>query len=287
MTHLVTHDHDIIVVIGVTHARHTTMRAAVARPAVSSAGVAGVASRATPDSRRLPPRRALPPHQSVAYAPEYGDRTYDEHTRLAFSSGDAFVADVEQSRVLWDDGWDVLDVRASQEIEHFGRFPNPPPGTIGGVFETVVVSGPHKVREVPLVTSSGYRFDPAFGAKVFADKTKNAAFLESVDKHFPDKANARIMVCCSDGRQRAVAALEALESAGYANLVLMQGGFNLYNRHWTKKLNRRLPNGNFKTDLSAPGDIQGCGANPEMGNANDAIAFGPWVDDTDWKTALG
>ena len=83
------------------------------------------------------------------------------------------------------------------------------------------------------------------------------------------------------------AALEALETAGYANLVLMQGGFNLYNRHWTKKLNRRLPNGNFKTDLSAPGDIQGCGANPEMGNANDAIAFGPWVDDTDWKTALG
>jgi hypothetical protein len=133
-------------------------------------------------------------------------------TSLAFSSGDAFVADVEQSRVLWDDGWDVLDVRASQEIEHFGRFPNPPPGTIGGVFETVVVSGPHKVREVPLVLSSGYRFDPAFGAKVFAAKTKNAAFLESVAINFPDKQNARIMVCCSDGRQRAVAALEALES---------------------------------------------------------------------------
>jgi len=271
-----------------TRERHLAMRATVASPAVSSAGVAGVAARATPSaSRCLPLTRALPPHQSVAYAPEYGDPTYDEQTRLAFNSGDAFVADVEQSRVLWDDGWDVLDVRVEQEIEHFGKFPNPPAGTIGGVFETVVVSGPHKVREIPLVTSSGYRFDAEVGAKAFANKARNVEFLASVRAQFPDPASAKIMVCCSDGRQRAVAALDALDEAGYANLVLLRGGFNLYNRHWTKKLNRRLPNGNFKTDLSAPGDIQGCGANPEMGNANDAIAFGPWKDDTDWKTALG
>jgi hypothetical protein len=25
---------------------------------------------------------------------------------------------------------------------------------------------------------------------------------------------------------------------------------------------------------------------PEMNNANDAIEFGPWRDETDWKTAL-
>ena len=118
-------------------------------------------------------------------------------------------------------------------------------------------------------------------------KARNAGFVDAVRAAFPDPAIAKIIVSCSDGRQRAVAALDALEEAGYSNLVLLKGGFNLYNRHWTTKLNRRLPNGNFKTNLSAPGDIQGCGANPEAGNANDAIAFGPWVDDTDWKTALG
>lgn len=155
------------------------------------------------------------------------------------------------------------------------------------MFETVVVSGPTKVREVPIVTSTGYRFDPSAGTKVFAGKARNAGFVDAVRAAFPDPAIAKIIVSCSDGRQRAVAALDALEEAGYSNLVLLKGGFNLYNRHWTKKLNRRLPNGNFKTNLSAPGDIQGCGANPEAGNANDAIAFGPWVDDTDWKTALG
>ena len=36
----------------------------------------------------------------------------------------------------------------------------------------------------------------------------------------------------------------------------------------------------------APGDVQGYGHMPEMNNANDAIEFGPWKDDTDWKTAL-
>ena len=194
---------------------------------------------------------------------------------------------MEQARTLWDDDWDVVDVRAEQEIDFFGQFPNPPPGTIGGVFETVVVSGPHKVRAIELIRSTGYRFDASAGAKVFANKTLNPNFATDVQNAFPDKENAKIIVCCSDGRQRAVAALEALDDAGYKHLVLLKGGFNLYNRHWTKKLNRRTPNGSFRTNLSAPGDIQGCGANPEAGNANDAIQFGPWVDETDWKTALG
>lgn len=266
-------------------ARHTPMSAAPIS-IVSATRFASASRRAA--SRRAPVvPRALPPHQSVGYVPEYGDAFFDETTRAAFAAGEEFVADVEQARVLWDDGWDVLDVRAEQEIDFYGRFPNPPPGTIGGVFETVVVSGPTKVREVPIVTSTGYRFEPSAGTKVFAGKARNAGFVDAVRAAFPDPAIAKIIVSCSDGRQRAVAALDALEEAGYSNLVLLKGGFNLYNRHWTKKLNRRLPNGNFKTNLSAPGDIQGCGANPEAGNANDAIAFGPWVDETDWKTALG
>ena len=265
--------------------RHTTMPAVLTSPAAPAVALA-LATRGRPSPRRLAPARALPPHVSVQYAPEYGDPKFDEDTRNEFNSGEEFVADVEQARVLWDDGWDVLDVRAAQEIEHFGKFPNPPPGTIGGVFETIVVSGPHKVKEIPLITSTGYRFDPSANAKVFQNKTKNAEFMTAVRKNFPDTDTAKIMVTCSDGRQRAVAVLEMLEDAGYKNLVLLQGGYTLYNRHWSSKLNRRLPNGAFKTDWNAPGDIQGLGvANPEFGNS-DGIMYGSWKDATDWKTTL-
>jgi hypothetical protein len=68
--------------------------------------------------------------------------------------------------------------------------------------------------------------------------------------------------------------------------VLLQGGYTLYNRHWSSKLNRRIPNGQFKTDWNAPGDIQGLGqANPEVANG-DGIVYGSWKDATDWKSAL-
>lgn len=135
--------------------------------------------------------------------------------------------------------------------------------------------------------TTGYRFDGEAGGKVFANKTRNRGFEEAVITAFPNKEDAKIIVSCSDGRQRAVAALEALEQLGYKNLVLLKGGFNLYNRHWTKKLGRRLPNGTFRANNMAPGDVQGYGHMPEMNNANDAIEFGPWKDATDWKTALG
>lgn len=263
------------------------MSSVLASP-VPARGVARVpcSSRPRSPARGLTqPTRALPPHQTIAYAPEYGDRTFDEETRTAFASGKEFVADVEQARVLWDDGWDVLDVRVGCEIEHFGRFPNPPPGTIGGVFETIVVSGPHKVKEIEVIGSTGYRFDPTANAKAFQNKTKNAEFMTQVTQRFPDKA-AKIIVVCSDGRQRSVAALEQLDAAGYQHLVLLQGGYTLYNRHWSSKLNRRIPNGQFKTDWNAPGDIQGLGqANPEVANG-DGIVYGSWKDATDWKSAL-
>ena len=237
--------------------------------------------------RRLTPTRALPATERIAMVPEYGDPNFDKGVIGMFDSGEEFVADVEQARVLWDHGWDVLDVRDEHEIDFFGDFPNPPQGTIGGCFETIVVSGPHKVRVIPMVTSTGYRFDSAAGGKVFANKTRNAGFKEAIAAAFPNKDEAKIMVSCSDGRQRAVAALEVLEEMGYKNLVLLQGGFNLYNRHWTKKLGRRLPNGTLRVNNMAPGDVQVYGHMPDTNSVNDGIDFGPWKDETDWKTALG
>lgn len=104
------------------------------------------APRARPLSRRPIPARALPETERIGMVPEYGDPLFDKSVLEMFASGTECVADVEQSRVLWDHGYDVLDVRDEHEIEFFGDFPNPPPGTIGGVFETIVVSGPNKVR---------------------------------------------------------------------------------------------------------------------------------------------
>ena len=222
--------------------------------------------------RRLAPARALPETDRVGVVPEYGDPTFDAAVREAFDSGRECVADAEQARTLWDHGWDVLDVRDAHEIEFHEDFPNPPVGTIEGVFETIVVSGPHKVRAVPIVTSAGYRFDPDAGSKVFANKTRNPGFEAAVSAAFPNKAEAKIIVSCSDGRQRAVAALETLEAMGYERLVLLRG-VQPVQQSWTKKLGRRL-RANVQGKQQRPGDV-GYGHMPEMNNANDAIEFDP------------
>ena len=232
------------------------------------------------------PAPAKAPVPSGPMVPQYGDAQFDALTRQAFDSGEAFVADAEEARVLWDDGWDFLDVRCKPEVEFFGSIPNPPKGTIGGHNEVVVVSGPEKVRSVPLVTCSSYRYSSEVNAKVFNDPKVDAEWLKKVEKEFPDKKGAKIVVVCSDGRQRAIAALELLESAGYERLVLLKGGHTLYNRGWDGRLKRRLPHGEFKSDYRKPGDVQQFSRGDRAGNANDAIEFGPWVDAFDWKPAL-
>ena len=107
------------------------------------------------------------------------------------------MANFEQGRVLWDDGWVFLDIRNDQEREFFGKLPNPPKGTIGGVSEVVVVSGPECVANIPLVTSTGYRFDATAGGKVFQNQHKNENFIAEVEKRFPDKKAAKIVVVLS------------------------------------------------------------------------------------------
>jgi len=218
--------------------------------------------------------------------PQYGDPVFDADTLDAFESGDAYVADAEQARVLWDQAWTFLDTRCAQELEFFGALPNPPPGTVGGANEVVVVSGPDKVRHVELVRSTGYKYSSEEKRKVFMKQTLNGNFLEEVANYFPDKTKAKIVVVCSDGRQRSVKALEMLEEAGYEKLVLLRGGFTLYNRGWDGKLKRRLPHGQFTSNLLAPGDAQQFSRGDRNGNANDAIEFGPWQDENDWRPAL-
>jgi len=43
---------------------------------------------------------------------------------------EAGIASAEEGRVLWDQGYTILDVRALSEIEYVGKLPNPKRGEV-------------------------------------------------------------------------------------------------------------------------------------------------------------
>ena len=60
------------------------------------------------------------------------------------------------------------------------------------------------------------------------------------------------MIQCSDGRKRALAALMALDDAGYSNIVGLKGGFNAWSLKFDNKLNRRMPIDGYKVLAGKP-----------------------------------
>ena len=50
-----------------------------------------------------------------------------------------------------------------------------------------------------------------------------------VQRRFPDKG-AKLLVACSNGRQYSIDALEALDEAGYTNIVGLRGGYTAWFR---------------------------------------------------------
>merc|ERR1719316_1669282 len=54
-------------------------------------------------------------------------------------------------------------------------------------------------------------------------QTVNEDFIAQVEKKFPDK-ETKLIIGCSDGRLRSINALEALDEAGYTNIVGAKGG---------------------------------------------------------------
>jgi hypothetical protein len=71
-------------------------------------------------------------------------------------------------------------------------------------------------------------------------QTPNAAFLAAVAARFrPDAQGTKLVVMCSDGRTRTLAALRALDGAGYATLVGLRGGFNGFTALYDSKLAER------------------------------------------------
>lgn len=75
-------------------------------------------------------------------------------------------------------------------------------------------------------------------------------YVEKIAAEFPEK----LMIVCSDGRQRAIHALETLDELGYVNIVGIKGGANLWNREWDAKMRRRNLPGQFKQNFSHGGD---------------------------------
>jgi len=90
------------------------------------------------------------------------------------------------------------------------------------------------VTLVPIITSP-WRFDSASKRRAPAAQKRNDAFLRDVAHRFPD-ASTPLLVHCSDGTSRSMAALRALDAAGYTRLAGIMGGYNAFTREFDAKL---------------------------------------------------
>jgi rhodanese-related sulfurtransferase len=90
------------------------------------------------------------------------------------------------------------------------------------------------VTLVPIITSP-WRFDSASKRRAPAAQKRNDAFLRDGARRFPD-ASTPLLVHCSDGTSRSMAALRALDAAGYTRLAGIMGGYNAFTREFDAKL---------------------------------------------------
>jgi len=167
------------------------------------------------------------------------------------------------------DGYDVLDVRSDAEIEFVGNFPTARKNKeVGDRFHCI-----------PLINAVR-KYDAEVGAKVYV-QSKNESFKEQVEKTFPDK-EAKIIVSCSDSRDRAIQALELLDEMGYVNIVGLKGGYNMWNRQWDQNMRRRNLPGNFKEEFGHKAEGMGVHGTGASFQNQDAFQYADWRDSTKW-----
>lgn len=168
-------------------------------------------------------------------------------------------------------GFTILDVRAKSEIEFVGNFP--------------IRSAIHgsKFKELPIINATR-QYDSEAKAKVYKQSV-NADFKKQVAKMFPDK-NARIVVACSDGRNRTLQALELMDEMGYVNICGLRGGYNMWNREWDSAFRRRNLPGVFKEEYQHGADGCGVHATGASFQNQDAFQFADWRDSTEWLDAI-
>lgn len=195
---------------------------------------------------------------STEYFPQWPNQPFCEQVRSEFP--EKGIAHVEEARALFSTyGSIFLDIRSAYERENTGRCP--------GSMNIELI---HNER----------KWDSAAGAKIVKQEA-NKNFLSDVAKKIPDKTT-EILVVCSDGRDRAIQALELLDDNGYNNIVGIRGGFNKWFQTFDNKLTRRREDG-YKEDYSGIGEtacgIHGTGAGFDR---MDAVEKMPWQDDTEW-----
>lgn len=145
---------------------------------------------------------------------EYPDPDFIAAVRERFPK--EAIGDVFDARVLIEEGYKWLDVRTPFE---FGE---------GHVTNAV---------NIPLILGN-FRFDSEANDRIVKNQKPNVDFIKMVEKKFPDKS-AKLLVACSDDRQRSRMALEELDEAGYTNVVGVKGGFLHWQRVYDNKYRRR------------------------------------------------
>lgn len=164
---------------------------------------------------------------------EWPDREFIKETLEIFP--DEGVANVEQARCLYSNGgYTYLDVRSTLEVEEVGK-----------VKDSV---------NIPFVICTRV-YDPETRKKTIK-KENNPDFVKQVEKRFPNKEEAKLLISCSNGRQYSIDALEALDEAGYVNLVGLRGGYTAWFRTFDNKLQRRRF-GEYAENYSHDGDSGG------------------------------
>lgn len=134
---------------------------------------------------------------------------------------DKMVANAEEARVLYSEaGYKYLDVRPELECDEAGKFK-------GAV-------------NVPLVNAIR-KYNAETQKKEYI-KEDNPDFIKLMKRKFP-ALDTPLLVGCSDGTSYSLDALEALDEAGYTNLVALKGGYYAWFRLWDNNLRRRRPDG--------------------------------------------
>lgn len=210
--------------------------ATITRPcsvaAVSSQGQAQRAFRAAALRRPLAaaPRRSAVAAQAMMM--EWTDPEFAAVTLENFP--DKAIATAEEARCLMERGGYVyLDVRPSPELDAVGK--------VKGSVNVPIMNGTFKynaeLRKKELI------------------KEDNPDFVRMVEKKFPNK-EAKLIVADSDGRTYAIEALEALDEAGYTNMVGLKGGFYSWYRVFDNN-GRRRRNGEYAEQYTHDGDSCG------------------------------
>lgn len=209
----------------------------------SGSAFSGAALQAAPSLRSV--RRAVPV-AARAMLREYPDPDFIAETKTAFP--DKGIATPDEARVLYSDmGYTYLDVRPALELEAAGKFK----GCVN----------------VPLVNAK-WRYDPELKKKVL-EKEDNPQFMDLIKKKFPNLEHP-LLVGCSDGTTYSIDALEALDEAGYTNIVGLRGGYYAWTSVFDNNLRRRR-SGEYAETYMHDGDTCGIHASGAGFTRVDAI----------------